>query len=455
MTLDTINPATGAKLRSYEETTPQQVSSVLDAARAGFEQWSRMSFRERAVPMRRAAAILRTESDRWARLMAQEMGKPLAQGVAEAEKCATGCEYFADQAERFLSPIGIPTDARESYVSFRPLGVILAVMPWNFPFWQVFRAAAPAVMAGNAVVLKHASSVSGCSLAVAGLFEQAGVPRGAFASILASPGRIDRIIADPRISAVTLTGSTEAGRSVARAAGTALKKCVLELGGSDPYLVLEDADLPSAAATCAASRLINAGQSCIAAKRFIVVESVRGRFEELFASEMAAKRTGDPLDPATLVGPLAREDLRRTVARQVEASVNRGARLLLGGKVPAGPGFFYPPTVLAGVRKGMPAFDEEVFGPAAAIVPARDEEEAISLANDSSYGLGAAVFTRDIARGRRIVEERLEAGNGFVNALVRSDPRLPFGGIKESGFGRELSEMGIREFVNAKTVYVG
>jgi succinate-semialdehyde dehydrogenase/glutarate-semialdehyde dehydrogenase len=455
VSLESINPATGRRLRAWQETSPERVSRVLESAATAFRAWSALGFRERAAPLRAAADILRERRDQWARLMAEEMGKPLAQGVAEAEKCAAACRYFAEQAEGFLSAIPVATDARESFVTFCPLGVLLAIMPWNFPFWQVFRAAAPAVMAGNVVVLKHASNVCGCSAAIASIFEEAGFPRGVFASIMVGSASVDRLAADPRVQAVTLTGSTEAGRSVARAAGASLKKCVLELGGSDPYVVLEDADLAQAAALCAESRLINSGQSCIAAKRFIVVESARRRFEELLVSEMGARRVGDPLAAGTAVGPLAREDLRRTVSRQVEASVRQGARLLLGGSVPAGPGFFYPPTVLTDVRKGMPAFDEEVFGPAAAIVPVGDEAGAIAAANDTSFGLGAAIFTRDVERGRRIAAERLEAGNCFVNAFVRSDARLPFGGVKGSGFGRELSAFGIREFVNVKTVFVG
>jgi succinate-semialdehyde dehydrogenase/glutarate-semialdehyde dehydrogenase len=327
-------------------------------------------------------------------------------------------------------------------------------MPWNFPFWQVFRFAAPALMAGNVGILKHASNVSGCALAIQDLFREAGFPEPAFRTVLVGSERVASIIEAAEVKAVTLTGSTPAGQSVASRAGAVLKKTVLELGGSDPYVVLEDADLESAAETCVTSRLINSGQSCIAAKRFIVVEPVRRRFEELFVERMRARKVGDPLEPGVDLGPLARHDLRDSVHKQVEATVRAGARVLLGGKLPEGKGAFYPPTVLADVRKGMAAFDEEVFGPVAAIVPARDEDEAVKLANDSPFGLGAAVFTRDVARGERVAARALEAGNCFVNAFVRSDPRLPFGGIKESGYGRELSHFGIREFVNIKTVYV-
>jgi succinate-semialdehyde dehydrogenase/glutarate-semialdehyde dehydrogenase len=327
-------------------------------------------------------------------------------------------------------------------------------MPWNFPFWQVVRFAAPALMAGNAGLLKHAGNVSGCALALEELFRDAGFPADLFRTILVGSGRVAGLIAAPETSAVTLTGSTGAGRAVAAQAGGVLKKTVLELGGSDPYLVLEDADLELAAETCAASRLINSGQSCIAAKRFIVVEAVRARFEELFVLRMKARRLGDPMDEATEIGPLARHDLRDSLHDQVTRSVARGARVLLGGTVPAGKGGYYPATVLTGVGKGMPAFDEELFGPVAAVVPVKDEAAAVRAANDSPFGLGAAVFTRDTARGERLAAKALEAGSCFVNALVKSDPRLPFGGIKESGYGRELSSFGIREFVNVKTVYV-
>jgi succinate-semialdehyde dehydrogenase/glutarate-semialdehyde dehydrogenase len=327
-------------------------------------------------------------------------------------------------------------------------------MPWNFPFWQVIRFAAPALMAGNTGVLKHAANVSGCALAVEELFREAGFPAGAFRTLLIGSDAVADVIAAPEVNAVTLTGSSAAGRAVAGQAGAVLKKTVLELGGSDPYVILEDADLPSAVATCVSSRLINSGQSCIAAKRFIVVDAVRREFTDRFVSTMQAKKLGDPLDEKTDVGPLARRDLRDGLHRQVEESLNSGAQLLAGGEIPSGPGAYYPPTVLADVKPGMPAFDEELFGPVSAIVPAKDEKEAIRLANQSAYGLGAAVFTRDLARGERIAAEQLEAGSCFVNALVISDPRLPFGGIKESGYGRELAVFGILEFVNIKTVYV-
>jgi succinate-semialdehyde dehydrogenase/glutarate-semialdehyde dehydrogenase len=404
--------------------------------------------------MRKAAATLRARSEEFARLMALEMGKVLREGRSEIEKCAWVCDYYAENAETFLAREPVETDAAKSFVTFEPLGVVLAVMPWNFPFWQVFRFAAPALMAGNTAILKHASNVPGCALAIEDVFRQAGFPEHALRTLLVSGSRVGPVIENASVKAVTLTGSTPAGRAIARKAGDTLKKTVLELGGSDPYLVLEDADLAQAAAACAASRVINAGQSCIAAKRFVVVEPVRARFEQLFVDEMRAKKMGDPFDEKNDIGPQARQDLRDELHRQVTQSVDNGARRLLGGEIPQGKGAFYPPTVLTDVRQGMPAYDEELFGPVGAIIPARDERDAVRIANDSVFGLGAAVFTADAARGERIAAAELEAGACFVNTFVRSDPRLPFGGVKESGYGRELSHFGIKEFVNIKTVYV-
>jgi len=453
MAMQSINPSTGAAIRSYPGASPAEVSATLAAAADASAAWSRRSFQDRAGFLRRVAANLRASSDSWARLIAEEMGKPVAQGKAEVEKSAWACDYFAEHGPGFLAPVDIPTESRRSYAAFQPLGLVLAVMPWNFPVWQVMRAAAPALVAGNVVALKHASNVCGVSGALEDLFDSSGLPRGVFSSLLVESREVAGLIADPRIQAVTLTGSAAAGRAVARAAGAALKKVVLELGGSDAYVVLEDADIELAARACAEGRLINAGQSCIAAKRMIVARSAREEFERALVREMSARKVGDPMDPATQVGPLARADLRETLAGQVSGSLEAGARCLLGGTVPGGPGFYYPPTVLTDVRRGMPAFDEEVFGPVAAVVPVEDEREAIRCANDSPFGLGAAVFTRDVERGERIAREELAAGSCFINAYVRSDPRLPFGGIKESGFGRELSAFGIREFVNIKTVY--
>jgi succinate-semialdehyde dehydrogenase/glutarate-semialdehyde dehydrogenase len=404
--------------------------------------------------MRTAARVLRAKAPELARLMAQEMGKPIRGGLAEVEKCAGCCDYFADNAERFLAREAIKTEASESFVTFNPLGVVLAVMPWNFPFWQVFRFAAPGLMAGNAGVLKHASNVPGCALAIEGIFREAGFPENLFRTLMIPSRGVASVIEHPLVKAVTLTGSSAAGRDVAAKAGAVLKKTVLELGGSDPYLVLEDADLQRAADVSARGRLINSGQSCIAAKRFIVVEKVRAEYERLFVERMRAAKMGDPLDEASEVGPQARRDLREALHRQVQESLAKGARLLLGGTIPDGPGSYYPPTVLTDVRKGMPAFDEELFGPVAAIISVKDEEAAIAAANDSVYGLGACVITRDVRRGTAIAADRIESGCVFVNEQVRSDSRLPFGGVKESGYGRELSHYGIKEFVNIKTVYV-
>jgi succinate-semialdehyde dehydrogenase/glutarate-semialdehyde dehydrogenase len=453
MAIESINPATGETLETYEEMTPQQTASAVCEAHEAWKAWRKVPVGERARPMKNAAAILRERKDEYARLMALEMGKPFKQGVAETEKSALGCEYYAEHAEAHLAPEEIKTESSRSFVAFEPLGVVLAVMPWNFPFWQVFRFAAPALMAGNAGVLKHASNVPGCALAIEKVFVDAGFPKGIFRTLLVGSKQVKAVIENPFVSAVTLTGSTPAGKAVASQAGAVVKKTVLELGGSDPYLVLEDADLDLAVNTCVTSRLINSGQSCVNAKRFIVVEPLVAAFTEKFVAAMKAKKMGDPLADGVDVGPQSRPDLRDELHKQVTDSVARGAKVLLGGEVPPGKGSFYPPTVLADVRKGMPAYDEELFGPVAAIIKARDEAEAIDMANDSIFGLGAAVFTKDTARGERVARQ-LEAGCTFVNALVASDPRLPFGGIKESGYGRELGSYGIREFVNIKTVYI-
>ena len=382
------------------------------------------------------------------------MGKPIRESRAEIQKCAWVCEYFAENGENFLATQEVKTDASKSYITFQPFGVILAVMPWNFPFWQVFRFAAPTLMAGNVCILKHASNVSGCALAMEQIFHDAGFHQNAFHTLLINSKKVTSIIANPAIKAVTLTGSTPAGKAVASKAGEMLKKSVLELGGSDPYIILEDADLYKAVSSCSFSRLLNAGQSCIAAKRFIVIESVLEEFKSLLIQNMKNVEMGDPFDENTDMGPMARIELRDELHEQVVKSVGLGAQLLLGGQIPTGKGAFYPPTILTDVKPGIPAFDEELFGPVAAIVPAKDEKEAIKLANNSVFGLGAAIFTNDVKRGELIAVDKLEAGSCFVNDFVKSDPRLPFGGIKQSGYGRELSDFGIREFVNIKTVYI-
>jgi succinate-semialdehyde dehydrogenase/glutarate-semialdehyde dehydrogenase len=403
--------------------------------------------------MHEAARILRTGKEKYARTMALEMGKPITQGGAEVEKCAWACDYYAEHAEAFLADQPRETDASRSYIRFDPLGPVLAIMPWNFPFWQVFRFAAPALMAGNPGILKHASNVPRCALQIEAVFREAGFPEGLFRALLVGPDKVPAIITDPRVRAVTLTGSDSAGSKVAEQAGRELKKTVLELGGSDPFIVLEDADVEKAAKTAVDARLINSGQSCIAAKRFIVVDKVEDTFLKIFVAEMQSRRMGDPLDRHTQVGPQARHDLRASLHRQVEESMQQGAKLLLGGRIPDGPGAFYPPTVLAAVQKGMPAFDEETFGPVAAVIRAEDEAQAIRLANDSVFGLGASLWTQDLDRAERLGRE-IEAGCIFVNELVKSDPRLPFGGVKRSGYGRELSEYGIREFMNIKSVWM-
>jgi succinate-semialdehyde dehydrogenase/glutarate-semialdehyde dehydrogenase len=452
-TIETINPTTGATIARYDEMEAAAVDHAVEAAHAAFLQWRAATFEERAAVTRAAGRLLRERRRDYAELMAREMGKVLAGGLAEIDKCAAACDFYAENAARFLAPEEVPTEASRSFVACEPLGVVLAVMPWNFPFWQVFRFAAPNLMAGNAGLLKHASNVPGCALAIEEVWRDAGLPAGLFRTLLVGNQDVGRILEHPRVAAATLTGSTPAGRAVAAKAGSQLKKTVLELGGSDAYLILDDADLDAAVATCVESRLINTGQSCIAAKRFLVPRRLAADIERRFVAGMAAKAMGDPLREGTEIGPLARHDLRDQLHAQVEASRHAGARCLLGGDVPAGPGAFYPPTVLSAVAPGMPAYDEELFGPVAALIPVADEEEAIRIANDSAFGLGAAVFTADARRGEAVAR-RLDAGSCFVNSLVRSDPRLPFGGIKQSGYGRELGSFGIREFVNLKTVYV-
>jgi succinate-semialdehyde dehydrogenase/glutarate-semialdehyde dehydrogenase len=454
MTIQSINPATGGVVAEYAGHEAREARAIVTAAGRAFGRWRGSGFDHRAGLLRELARLLRSEAGAHARLMALEMGKPVAQGQAEVEKCAWVCEYYAEEGGRFLADERVDTDATASFVTFTPLGVVLAIMPWNFPFWQVVRAAAPALMAGNTIVLKHASNVPGCALALESLFLRAGFPSDAFRTVLVDGKGAQALVKHRAVRAVTLTGSAAAGRAVAKQAGAQLKKSVLELGGSDPYLVLGDADLDLAVETCVRSRLINSGQSCIAAKRFIVVDSVREEFTARFVERMGRARVGTPLDDATEVGPQARRDLRDGLHDQVMRSIAGGAKLLLGGEVPDGAGAFYPPTVLADVAKGVPAFDEELFGPVAAIVAAKNERAAVKAANDSPYGLGAAIFTQDEARARRLAATELEAGSCFVNGLVKSDPRLPFGGIKESGYGRELGSFGIREFVNVKTVWV-
>jgi succinate-semialdehyde dehydrogenase / glutarate-semialdehyde dehydrogenase len=456
-TLRSVNPATGEELAGFPEHTAEELEAALAEADAAQRAWRLTSFAERRRHLEEAARLLRDGRAGYARLATLEMGKPIAEAEAELDKCAWACEFYAARAERFLADEPVATDALASYVAYQPLGVVLAVMPWNFPFWQVLRFAAPALMAGNGALLKHSPNVPQCALALEQLFARAGFPAGLFRALLVGDAAVaaatGRLLADPRVGAVTLTGSDRAGAAVAATAGRSLKKCVLELGGSDPFLVLADADLAVAAEAAARARFLNGGQSCIAAKRFIVEAPVADEFERRFVDAVAALRVGDPLDPATRVGPLARADLRQALERQVEASVAAGARVLLGGHRLDGPGWFHAPTVLTGVTPDMAVFREETFGPVAAVVRADDERAAVELANDTPYGLGASVWTRDLERAQRL-GRRVESGSLFVNAVVASDPRLPFGGVKRSGYGRELAAVGIREFTNIRTFWV-
>lgn len=454
MILQSINPATGETIYEYKEHQWEEVNKALDQTIEAQREWIKYSPANRATILLNIAAILRERAEGLAFLISIEMGKIIGEARAEIEKCAKVCEYYANQGYSFIQPKPVETEARESYVVYKPLGTILAIMPWNFPFWQLFRCAAPALMAGNAVVLKHASNVSGCAMAIQDVIDQAGIVPGLFKTLLLSSKKVDKLISDKRIKAISLTGSTSTGKSVALQAAQHLKKCVLELGGSDPYIILADADIEQAVEACVKGRLINAGQSCIAAKRFIVEEPAYQRFEELFVERMRQQKMGDPFDPAIQYGPLARNNLREDLQRQVTNSISKGARLLLGGVIPEGTGAYYPATVLANVTAGMPAYNEELFGPVAAILKARDAREAIKIANDTTFGLGAAIFSTDIERARTLAEDQLESGCCFINEYVRSDPRLPFGGIKESGIGRELALYGLLEFVNIKTIYI-
>ena len=452
--ITSVNPATEEVLATFDVHTSEQVEEALGQAQDAFLAWRARTIAERAVTMRALARLLRERADRYGRLMTLEMGKPITEATAEIEKCAWACDFYAENAARFLADETVKTNAKRSFVAFEPLGIVLAVMPWNYPFWQVIRFAAPALMAGNAAVLKHASNVPQSALAIEEALHDAGFPEGLLRTLLLAGAAVEPIIADDRVRAVTLTGSSQTGSRIAALAGRAIKRQVLELGGSDPFIVLKDADIPAAATTATRARNQNNGQSCIAAKRFIVEDNVLDEFQERFAKEVAALRIGDPLDPATQIGPLARGDLRDSLERQVKASVNAGASVLTGGARWGDRGFYYQPTVLAGVKPGMPAFDEETFGPVAAIVSAADADEAVALANSSEYGLGASLWTRDVVAGEKLAR-RIDSGQVFINGMVASDPRLPFGGTKHSGYGRELSSFGIREFTNIKTIWVG
>ena len=454
MVLKSINPANGQEIASYKEMTLEEVGAIIANVDSAYHEWRNTSFDHRATLLRRASELLQNRKEDLGRLMTLEMGKPYTQALAEVTKCATVCEYYADNAERILADQIIETDASKSYVAYRPIGIVFAVMPWNFPFWQVLRFAAPALMAGNVGILKHASNVQGCAKEIEKIFHDAGFPKNVFRILVISSKYVKDVINNPLVKAVTLTGSTPAGKAVASQAGNVLKKTVLELGGSDPYIILEDADLDQAITACMIGRFLNTGQSCIAAKRFIVVESILDEFRGKILQAMKNQKWGDPFDEDVNIGPMVNIWSRNEVHEQVIASIEKGAELLVGGEVPDVEGAFYPATLLENVKPGMPAFDDEIFGPVASIIPVKDEAEAIRLANQTPFGLGSAVFTRDVEKGERIAANEIEAGCCFVNDFVRSDPRLPFGGIKESGYGRELSEVGIREFTNMKTVYI-
>ena len=453
MSIATVNPASGQKIKDFEPHSPSQINNALDRAVSAFEQHHPTSFAERASRMRKVAGLLEKECRELGRLMTLEMGKPIKAAVAEAEKCATACNYYADNAERFLADEPVEMEGGRNWIAFQPLGVVLAIMPWNFPFWQVFRFAAPALMAGNVGLLKHASNVPQCALAIEDLFRRAGFVDGAFQTLLIGSDAIEGIIADPRIAAVTLTGSEGAGRSVAAAAGKNLKKCVIELGGSDPFIVMPTADFEAAVSTAVTARMINNGQSCIAAKRFIVHQQIYDRFIDQFVARISRVRVGDPMDESTELGPLATGAIRDELDQQVQGSVKAGAHILTGGKRIARDGYYYEPTVLADIPPSAPAARDELFGPVASVFKAKDLDDAIKTANGTNFGLGASAWTRDNAERDRFVAE-IQSGLVFINGLVASDARLPFGGVKHSGFGRELGEFGIREFVNIKSVRV-
>ena len=451
--MKSINPATNIKIKEYREHSDAEVSDIIEKVHKEWLTWKENTFEYRAGLFRNVARLLRNNKEKYSRLMTLEMGKIIRESVSEIEKCANGCDFYADHAQELLKEQVIPSDASKSMVVFQPLGIILAVMPWNFPFWQVFRFAAPSLMAGNVAVLKHSSNVSGCALAIEELFHEAGFPDHVFRTLMIPSGRVEPVIANRHIMAVTLTGSEPAGSNVAMIAGKLIKKTVLELGGSDAFIVLDDADMKKTVLGAVAGRMVNMGQSCIAAKRFIVIGSRMEEFENKVKAAMAKLKMGDPLSPETDVGPLARKDLVDDIDRQVQRSVEIGAKLILGGKRADRPGFYYLPTILSEVKKGMPVYGQETFGPVLAIIRVNSAEEAIEVANDSDFGLGGSVWTKDLAHGE-VVARKIHTGAMFVNEITKSDPRLPFGGVKKSGYGRELSEYGIKEFVNIKTIWV-
>jgi succinate-semialdehyde dehydrogenase/glutarate-semialdehyde dehydrogenase len=451
--MKSINPATGEEIREYQEHSSSGTSEIIRKVHLEWQRWKETSFEFRADKLRMVTDVLRRNKEVYARLMTEEMGKIIRESLTEVEKCANCFDYYADHAGSFLTDRIIPSDAGKSFVTYEPMGVILAVMPWNFPFWQVIRFAAPALMAGNAALLKHASNVPGCAVALEEIFREAGLPENLFRTLIIPSQLVEEVISNPLVSAVTLTGSEQAGSRVAAAAGKNIKKSVLELGGSDPFIVLDDADLEKAVKTAVVSRMINQGQSCIAAKRFIVHQSRIDEFTEKLQDAFENLKTGDPSDPGTDVGPLARQDLVDEIDSQVKRSLQLGARLVTGGRRPDREGFYYLPTMLSDITPEMPVFIEETFGPVAAIIAVKNDDEAICVANDSEFGLGGSIWTADKQRGEALAR-KIETGSVFVNGLMKSDPRLPFGGVKKSGYGRELSEYGIREFVNIKTIWI-
>ncbi len=453
MAISTVNPATGEEVESFEALTEDQIEEKIRRAAETFREYRKTSFEERARMLTRAAEILEEEAEEFGRIITGEMGKPLAAAVAEANKSARGCRYYAENAERFMADEEIELEGAKVYIRYEPIGPVLAIMPWNFPFWQVFRHAAPGLMAGNVILLKHASNVPRCALAIEDIFRRAGFPEGAFQTLLIGSGQVQAVIDDPRVKAATLTGSGPAGSKVASQAGENIKKTVLELGGSDPFIVMPSADLDEAVSTAVTARTLNNGQSCINAKRMIVHEEVADEFERRYVEAMAALKVGDPMDEDTDMGPLATPDILQDVDQQVRDSVEAGARVLTGGKPLDGPGNYYPPTVITDIPEDSPAYREEIFGPVASLFRVRDADEAINLANDSPFGLSSSVWTNDAGEQDRFIEE-IEAGMVYVNKMTESTPEVPFGGVKESGYGRELSVFGIREFVNAKTVWI-
>ncbi len=453
MAIRSLNPATGELVKSFREEGSKAIETKLQLATDYFREWGRFAFSVRTRYMKRVAELLEENKEEYARLITEEMGKPITESRAEVEKCAWVCNYYAKQTKIFLQDDHIATEADQSFVAFEPLGVILAVMPWNFPFWQVFRFAAPALMAGNVVLLKHASNVPRCAQAIEEIFRNSGAPKGLFQTLLIGAGKVKKLIEDRRVAAVTLTGSDKAGSEVGEVAGKNIKKVVMELGGSDPFIVMREANLKQAVETAIRSRMLNTGQSCIAAKRFIVEKEVYRDFLKLLKKQIAALKPGDPMQEKTNIGPMAREDLLKELHSQVRYSVKKGAKLETGGKKIPGKGFFYQPTLLTHVTENMPVYSQEVFGPVASVIMVESEEEAIRVANDTEFGLGASIWTENIDQALRMAHQ-IEAGNVFINGMVRSDPRLPFGGIKRSGFGRELAGYGIMEFVNIKTIVV-